>query len=89
MKLANAWLRKRIHSSHQPPQHAFEAFNLALNKRGVTAFNAQNAGERNDAAAKMLEISFTDLSPNDQTCLLELAVFKEDLNIPLQVLERY
>ena len=89
LKLANAWLRKRINDSHQPPQQAFEAFNLALNKRGVTAFDAQNAEERNDAAAKTLEISFTDLSPNDQTRLLELAVFKEDLNIPLQVLERY
>ncbi len=89
LKLANAWLRKRIKESHQPPQHAFEAFNLALNKRGVTAFDAQNAGERNDAAAKTLEISFTDLSPNDQPRLLELAVFQEDLNIPLQDLQRY
>ncbi len=86
---ANGWLRNRIYESHESPQLAIKALNLKLDKNGVTAFDHKNPVERNEAVNKTLEISFSSLSKDDQQRLCELAVFKEDLAISFQVLERF
>ncbi|MDM0048614.1 TIR domain-containing protein [Variovorax sp. J22R115] len=89
LKLANSWLHKRIRESRQPVDRALGAFDVALTKRGVTAFDPQNSVERNDAVSKTLELSLFGLAEADQRRLLELAVFEEDLHIPLSVLARF
>ncbi|NRF71207.1 TIR domain-containing protein [Aquincola sp. S2] len=88
LKLANSLLRKRIHHG-QSFVKALGAIAEDLTKRGVTAFDPQIAEERDDAAAKTLELSYAGLGSSDRQRLLELAVFEEDMDIPLHVLERF
>lgn len=89
LKLANAWLRKRVLDGGQPVDAALNALDRALTARGVTAFDAADSAERDRAVAKTLELSLGELTSTDQQRMLELAVFEEDLDIPLAVLDRF
>ena len=89
LKLANAMLRRRVNDSRQPLAEAIRTVNAALAKRGVTAFDAKDAAQRNDAVARTLEASLAWLSGDDPQRLQELAVFAEDIRIPLGALERF
>jgi WD40 repeat protein len=89
LKLANSWLRKRIQEAEEPVDKALSSLDAALVRRGVIALDARNAEERNTAVAKTLDLSFSSLISADQSRLVELSIFEEDLDIPLTVLERY
>src|SRR6266704_3291680 len=58
-----------------------------LEKRGLTAFDAQNAHERNQAVTKTLAVSFDLLSADDRMRYQELAIFPEDTDIPLATVQ--
>ncbi len=89
LKLANRMLTKRVNDRRQSMPDALRELGAALTRRGVTAFDAHNAVQRNDAVAKTLEVSLAGLDAGDAARLLELSVFEEDLNVPLQVLQTY
>jgi len=89
LKLVNSALRERALHRGQPLDAALAYVNTALDKRGLTFFDAQNAGSRHQAVAMTLGLSIAQLSADEQARFDELAVFAEDVEIPLDILARY
>ncbi len=87
LKLVNGVLRERI-SRGQSLADALTYINTALDKRGLTAFDDKNAQDRNHAVARTLSVSLDMLSTDEKARYKELAVFPEDMDIPLVTLQR-
>jgi len=87
LKLVNAALRERLHRG-QALAAALAYVHTALDKRGLTFFDAQNAGSRHQAVATTLGLSIAQLKSDEQQRFDELAVFAEDVEIPLDVVAR-
>jgi hypothetical protein len=60
----------------------------ALNKRGLTFFDARDPIARHQAVARTIDLSLERLNANELERFIELAVFPEDINIPLATLAR-
>ncbi len=87
LKLANGVIRERIKRGETPAQ-ALAYAQRTYEKRGVLGFDGRNPSERNQAAQLSLGISFDLLHEDEKQRFAELAIFPEDLNIPLVTLER-
>jgi WD40 repeat protein len=87
LKLVNSVLRERV-SRGQSLADAVTYSNTALDKRGLTAFDDKNAQDRSHAVAKTLSVSLDMLSTEEQARYHELAVFPEDVGIPLVTVQR-
>ena len=89
IKLANGVLRNRVLDAEQPLYDALSMLNTALDKRGLVAFDAAVASDRNQAVSKTLSLSVDMLGEFDRVRFVELAVFDEDVDVPLNTLEKY
>jgi hypothetical protein len=87
LKLANAVLRDRV-GRGEALINALAYLNKALDRRGLTAFDAAKAQDRNVAVSATLRVSFELLSEEQYARYQELAVFPEDVDIPLATLEK-
>lgn len=87
LTLVNSALRERVNRG-QHLADALKSINKTLEKRGLTAFDAQNAEDRNQAVKKTLGVSFDLLSATDHLRYRELAIFPEDIDIPLETVQR-
>ncbi len=87
LKLANAVLRDRV-GRGEALATALVYLNKALDRRGLTAFDAQNAQDRNAAVSATLRVSFELLHAEQYARYQELAVFPEDVDIPLVTLQK-
>jgi WD40 repeat protein len=87
LKLVNGALRNDV-DNNQTLSDALAYVNKALDKRGLTAFDARSSVERNQAVAKTLDVSLELLSEDERSRYGELAIFPEDVNIPLVTLEK-
>src|SRR6185295_698636 len=88
LKLANAALRDRVDNAGQPLAAALAYINKALDRRGLTFFDARDADARHQAVEKTIALSIERLSDTEQQRFMELAVFPEDVDVPLQTLEK-
>ncbi|MFB2969677.1 NB-ARC domain-containing protein [Aerosakkonema sp. BLCC-F183] len=88
LKLCNGVLRNRVKEQKQTLSAALAYLKKALDKKGVTAFDARNAEERYQAVRKTLEVSLQQLTDDERCRYGELAIFPEDVDIPLAVLEK-
>ena len=86
LKLAGAMLRRR-EGMGQNLDDALLWVNRALDKRGVTAFDARDAEQRDQAVSKTLDVSLDQLDDEERRLFADLAVFPEDVDIPLATLE--
>jgi hypothetical protein len=66
---------------------ALDYVSRTYEKRGLTAFDPKDAQERNDAIAKSIQASLDLLDQGERTRLSELAIFPEDTNAPLRMIE--
>ena len=82
LNLANGALRNRIERG-QPVYQALASIDQTLAKRGLTAFDARDAAAREQAVRLTIGVSLERLTAAEQTRYLELAVFPEDLDVPL------
>ncbi len=89
LKLVNRTLHHRIINIGQAIPDALSYINKALDKRGMTFFDARNATNREQAVAQTLNVSFELLTQNERTRYAELAIFPEDVNIPLSTVEKF
>jgi WD40 repeat protein len=89
LKLVNGALRERVLQQQQPLDAALAHVNRALDKRGLTFFDARDATARHDAVASTLGVSLQQLASDELQRLDELAVFPEDAAIPLSTLAAY
>jgi WD40 repeat protein len=67
---------------------AFAYMQRAFEKRGVTAFDRDDASERNEAVRYSVAMSLDQLPSADGERFRELAIFPESTSIPLDVLGR-
>jgi WD40 repeat protein len=88
LNLVNGVLRERVSKYQQSLPDALVYINKALDKRGLTAFDARDAQDRSQAVALTLGISFGLLSEDEYARYKELAVFPEDVDIPLATLQK-
>jgi NB-ARC domain/WD domain, G-beta repeat len=87
LKLANAVLRDRV-GHGEALVNALVYLNKALDRRGLTAFDAENAQARDAAVSATLRVSFDLVQKEQYARYQELAVFPEDVDIPLATLEK-
>ena len=88
LKLVNAFLRDRVVRNHEPLPLAIAGVNKRLDVKGLTAFEAKNEADRAKAIAKTIGVSLDLLSEDERTRFAELAVFPEDVDVPLGVVSR-
>lgn len=88
LRLVNAVIRERM-SYGTNCGKALEDVDRELTEYGLTAFDVENSEWRNRAVFATLEVSFQQLSTEERARFYELAVFPEDTNIPLTILEQY
>lgn len=86
LKLINRVLQRR--SQQQPLAQAVAYVNEALDRRGLTAFDQRNAAERHQAVAQTIGVSLELLTADERQRLAELAIFPEDVEIPLTVVQK-
>jgi len=86
--LVNSALRNRIENDRQSPRNAISWVNRALDKRGLTYFDARNSDERQQAVARTIGVSLDLLSARERKRYGELAIFPEDVEIPVSTLEK-
>jgi WD domain, G-beta repeat len=83
LKLANGRLRKQM-GPGQRLSDALEYLNKVLDKHGLEAFDAKNPLERDQAVRATLSVSLELLNADESDDRYqELAVFPEDVDIPL------
>jgi len=82
LKLANGRLRQQM-SLRKRLSDALVYLNRALDEHGLVAFDAKNPLVRNQAVRATLGASLELLSENESARYQELAVFPEDVDIPL------
>jgi WD40 repeat protein len=87
VKLANGVLRDRV-GRGEALASALAYLNKALDRRGLTAFDAENAQARDTAVSATLRVSFDLLQRVQYARYQEVAVFPEDVDIPLATLEK-
>ena len=87
LKLVNGTLRQRV-EDNQELHDALVYVNKALDKRGLTFFDARYDAARNQAVEKTLGVSMELLDTDECTRYGELAIFPEDTNVPLATLEK-
>ncbi len=84
LKLAASTLQQRLArgNSHQS---ALLYLNTALDKRGVIAFDRNDAIDREAAVSKTIDVSLELLTLSERDRYRQLAIFPEDTDIPLSI----
>ncbi len=86
LKLANGVLRGRIEAG-QSLADAIAYANKALDRRGLVAFDGADDAGRHAAVRATLGISLELLTAEDRAAFGKLAIFKDDVDVPLATLE--
>lgn len=84
LKLINSFLRKRVGCGETLATAIGEA-NRRLDEKGLTAFESNYELDRTKASARCIEISLELLNEAQRAHFAELAVFPEDVDIPIEV----
>jgi len=69
---------------NRAPLRALAHLNTALDRHGVEAFNRRNPQERNAAIGHSLGVSLELLAEEERARYTELAIFPDDVEIPLR-----
>jgi WD40 repeat protein len=88
LKLVNGALRDRVKNRGQSLPDGIAFVNKALDRHGLTAFDYRNPEDRSQAVSSTLGISMDLLSDEEKVRYSELAIFPEDLSIPLETVEK-
>ena len=88
LALVNRSARDRVNRG-QTAAAALQAILSRLRQQGPTVLDVKDPGQRHRAVATTVEISIGQLDAAERDRYLELAVFPEDADIPLAVLDRY
>jgi WD40 repeat protein len=81
LKLVNAVLARRAES--QPLDQAMLYVTALLDKKGISAFDNTTSEGREQSVARTVEVSLDFLTPNERERFVELAVFPEDVDVPV------
>jgi hypothetical protein len=85
LKLVNRSLRMRMGRQGTPASDALDAVESQLKRKGIRAFDpAGPVLERDQAVAATIEASLEMLTPAERRRYAELAIFPQDVSIPLE-----
>lgn len=82
LRLAKGALRNRLRGTDEI-RDALLYINRLFDKRGLTAFDNNNSGAREEAVAKTIGASLDLMTDQERARFEELAVFPENIDIPL------
>jgi WD40 repeat protein len=85
LNLVNGVLQRRVARGQSPEQAALEIERL-FTAHGPTALDPARPGDRSRAVAATVDASLTLLDEDDRRRYLDLAIFPEDVDIPMDVL---
>jgi hypothetical protein len=88
LKLANAHLAERVVNRGQNLSSAIAYANKKYDKYGITAFDVRYAKDRHKAVEATISISLEILDEKENQRFAELAIFPEDIDIPLVTVEK-
>jgi hypothetical protein len=88
LKLVNATLQYRVNELEESTGKALDFVNDGLNEEGLIAFDNKNPESRSQAVEATFAVSLKALTEDERARYHELAIFPEDINIPLKVLEK-
>lgn len=86
LELANGTLRHRLARGDRIAG-ALDYLERKLSRHGITAFDANNPAERQQAISRTLELSLDLLDPATRQRCVQLGVFPEDTEVPLEVVQ--
>lgn len=89
LKLVNSALRDQIENTNSTLDEALAYVNEALDRRGLTHFDARNRADRSQAVAQTISVSLELLHETEAERYAELAVFPKDVDVPLCTLEKF
>jgi hypothetical protein len=89
LRLANGALCCRVNSFDQPIGQALAWAREAYKRQGLKAFDAADPRQRDQAVSRTLGVSFELLTDSNRARFAELAVFPEDVDVPVITLARY
>jgi len=88
LKIVKGALRRRVIDMSQSLAAALDRVEALLDERGLTAFDPSNPQERSEAVRNTVEVGLELLSAEERTRYRELAIFPEDVPIPLAAVAR-
>ena len=88
LTLVNGFLRDRVIAGRRPLAQAIADVDRRLEARGLTAFDAKSDAARHRAVDKTLGVSLDLLAPDERARFRELAVFPEDVDVPVGICAR-
>jgi len=89
LKLVNRQLQELVRQDGFTLQEALQDIERALQAKGFSAFDRECEEDRNAAANQTISVSIRRLSKEEAERYLQLAVFPEDTDIPIPLLERF
>ncbi|HYG63739.1 MAG TPA: NB-ARC domain-containing protein [Thermoanaerobaculia bacterium] len=87
LKLVNRTLRDLVEDG-LGVEKALDEIGEGLDAAGLEAFDQKYSSEREKAVSRTLEVSLRRLSEDEQRRFEALAIFPEDEDVPLQIVER-
>lgn len=88
LHLANGVLRDRVRGDPDALLAALAYVNKALDRRGLTAFDARNPSERERAVSRTLAVSLDLLTQDERARFEELTIFPDDVDVPLDTVAK-
>jgi WD40 repeat protein len=88
LKIVNRQLRALMQEDGLAPERALREVVEALDAEGLTVFDREDLESRGQAVARTVGASLRRLAVEDVSRFEQLAIFPEDKDIPLQVLEK-
>jgi WD40 repeat protein len=88
IKLVNGFIRNRMRRMGESVSQSLIAVRRRLDERGILAFDSWNEADRTHAVARTIGVSLSLLDAKSHDCFAELAVFPEDVDIPVSLVER-
>jgi len=88
LKLVNSTLQYHVNELEESIDQALDFVNDGLNEEGLTAFDKEKPESRSQAVEATFAVSLKALTEDECARYHELAIFPEDINIPLKVLEK-
>jgi len=89
LKLVNRQIRELVKEEGLGLDKALGQIEYELAECGVTAFDVDDETARDKAVGRTLGVSLQRLAEDERQRFRELAVFPEDIDVPLGVLERF
>jgi hypothetical protein len=87
-RLFNKILTYLLKKDRRIPVAVTQHLNMVYEQKGVLAFDAKNATERNQAVAKTIAVSLDLLDASKRPYYMELAIFPEDTEIPFTTISQ-